>query len=107
MKNQHKIFILLFIFIIVLTNCFSRPDVSGAVACSPSYNINANNSNLHFKSNRIHLNINPGIELNIKKITFNASFYIVTLYIKRKSEESSILIRYLKLFSIKYKPISS
>ena len=97
MKYQLKILIPFFIFIMVLINCLSKTNVSGATTCSLPYDIDNTNSNSHFKSNRIHLNINPGIELNVKKITFNASFYIITLNIKRKPEDNSIFMKHLNI----------
>ncbi len=105
MKNQLKKLIPFFILIMIMLNCFFRIDVSRAATfnsiCDPDL------TNSHFKSNKIHLNINLGIEINVKKITFNASFYIITLYIKGKPEYSSILTRYFKFSSKKHKPISS
>ncbi len=81
----------------VLINCLSRTDVSGATTCSLPYDIDNTNSNSHFKSNRIHFNIYPGIEISVKKITFNASFYIITLYIKRKPEDNCIFMKHLNI----------
>ena len=81
----------------VLINCFPRTDVSRASTCSLVYDIDMTNSNSHFKPNRIHLNINPGIELSVKKITFNASFYIITLNIKRKPEDNSIFMKHVNI----------
>jgi len=101
MKNQLKILIPFFILILVLIICFSRTDVSGATACSLPYDIDIINSNSQFKSNRIHLNINPGIKLNVKKITFNASFYIITLNIKRKSDDKSIFMKHFNILNKK------
>lgn len=102
MKYQFIIYICFLISSLFISNCLLFKDVSGAITQSISYEVDFNNPNSHFQSNRLYFDINSGIDINVRKITFNASFYLITLYIERKSERISLLPRNLKFLSISY-----
>ena len=89
-----------FIFVFIFSFLYDCPIASSAVGslnsdCSDGIVSQAENSQIN--TNNMCIRLNPGIDLSTNFVTFNISFYKITLIFEPKSTELGF-IKYLKYF---------
>lgn len=96
MKSRIKTFIFIFIFIFL----YDYPIASSAVGSSDSDysdDLTTRSTNSMINTNNICIQFEPGIGLSTNFVTFNISFYKITLIFEPRSTELGF-IKYLRYF---------